>query len=204
MSVVSLVSWALSHIPQLIFAFVLIQVIGAIFRAAQLSKAHQATTSETDEQRRVREIQERIRKKIAERRGGVTPLAPPRPEQAPSAPLLRPAGVPQLEPFGGPSRRRVIETRRRAFPDAEELARIDTAALERQQKLAEQIRALDDARDTTERRAGQVAAQRENATASSSAASASHAGWLGDLRDPQALRRAFVLREVLGAPVALR
>jgi hypothetical protein len=27
---------------------------------------------------------------------------------------------------------------------------------------------------------------------------------LGDLRDPEALRRAFVLREVLGPPVALR
>jgi hypothetical protein len=27
---------------------------------------------------------------------------------------------------------------------------------------------------------------------------------LGDLRDPQALRRAFVLREVLGPPVGLR
>jgi hypothetical protein len=27
---------------------------------------------------------------------------------------------------------------------------------------------------------------------------------MDDLRDPQALRRAFVLREVLGPPVALR
>jgi hypothetical protein len=118
--------------------------------------------------------------------------------------LLRPASVPPLEPFGGPSRRLVIETRRRTMPDADALARIDTAAAERQQKLAEQIRALDEARVATERRAGQVVGQRENATASSSAASASHAGWLGDLRDPQALRRAFVLREVLGPPLALR
>jgi hypothetical protein len=198
------VTWALSHIPQLIFAFVLLQVVRAIFRAAQLSKEHQATTSETDEQRRVREIQERIRKKIAERRGTAAPLAPAREETAPSAPLLRPpTRVPQLEPFGGPSRRVVFETERRVLLPAEPPP-IDTAALERQQRLAEQIRALDEARVATLRRAAQVVTQRENAAASSSAATATHAGWLGDLRDPQALRRAFVLREVLGPPVALR
>ena len=200
----TVVNWALSHIPQLIFGFVLFQVVRAIVRAAQLSKEHTATTSETDEQRRVREIQERIRRKILERRGTATPLAPTAEPAAPRAPLLRPANVPPLEPFGGPSRRLVIETMRRAVAPPEEPPRIDTAALERQQKLAEQIRALDEARVVAERRAAQVVAQHANTTASSSAASATHAGWLGDLRDPQALRRAFVLREVLGAPVALR
>jgi hypothetical protein len=199
------ITWALTHIPQLIFAFVLLQVIRAVFRAAQLSKEHKATTSETDEQRRVREIQERIRRTIIERRGGQAPRAEPMAESAPRAPLRRPASVPPLEPFGGPSRRLVIETMRRALtvpePDPEP---IDPAALERQQQLAEQIRALDEARVVTERRAAQVVAQRENSAASASTATASHAGWLGDVRNPQALRRAFVLREVLGPPVALR
>ncbi len=199
-----MINWVLSHVGQLVFAFVLIQVIRAVVRAAQLSQEHKSTHSETDEQRRVREIQERIRRKIAERRGGVTPPVAPRAEQtAPRAPLLRPTRVPPLEPFGGPSRRVVLETGRPALR-TEEPPRIDPAALERQRKLAEQIRALDEARVVTERRAAQVVAQRDNITASSSAASAAHAGWLGDLRDPQALRRAFVLREVLGAPVALR
>jgi hypothetical protein len=97
----------------------------------------------------------------------------------------------------------VIESMRRSVIQREE-PQVDAAALERQKKLAEQIRALDEERVLTERRAAQVVAQRDNATASSSVVSARHTDWLGDVRDPQALRRAIVLREVLGAPVALR
>ena len=151
----------------------------------------------------MREIQERIRKKIAARRGIPLPPEPTPEEPAASAPMLQPSRVPPLEPFGGPSRRMVIETRRRET-EPEEPAASETAVLVRQQKLAEQIHALDEARVATERRAAQAVAQRANTMASSSAASAPHAIWLGDLRDPQTLRRAFVLREVLGAPVGLR
>src|SRR4051794_21776345 len=126
-------NWLLSHIPQLIFLFVVFSVLRAAVRAAQLSQDHKANTNETEEQRRVREIQERIRKKIAERRGGAT--APtPTPTTAPVAPMLRPTRVPPLEPFGGPSRRLVIETTRRAMLPAEPPP-VDTAALERQQKM---------------------------------------------------------------------
>lgn len=204
----SYVTWILSHLPQLIFAFVVLQAVRAIFRAAKLSKEQQASENETDEQRRVREIQERIRKKIAERRGGAAPaepFAPTAPEEPQGGPLMRPTEpAPPVDPFGGPSTRRWVgETMRRAIaPEPPPL--IDTAALARQEELAEQIRALEEARLVAARRAAQVVAQRDNAAASSSTASASHAGWLGDLHDPQALRRAFVLREVLGAPVALR
>ena len=196
-------SWVLDNIPLLVFAFVLFSVIRAIVRAAQLSAGNKATTSETEEQRRVREIQERIRKKIAERRGSAAPLAPSPEEPAAHPPMLQPSRVPPLEPFGGPSRRTMIEEMRRMI-QPEEPAPIDTAELERQQKLAEQIRTLDEARVATGRRAAQAVTQRENALASSSAASAPHALWLGNLRDPQTLRRAFVLREVLGPPVGLR
>ena len=196
-------NWVLDNIPLLVFAFVLFSVIRAIVRAAQLSANQKAGANETEEQRRVREIQERIRKKIAERRGGAAPLAPAPEEPAAGGPLLRPSRVPPLEPFGGPSRRMVIETMRREI-QPEETAAAETAALVRQQRLAEQIHALDEARVATERRATQAVAQRANAMASSSAASAPHAVWLGDLRDPQTLRRAFVLREVLGPPVGLR
>lgn len=195
-------NWVLDNIPLLVFAFVLFSVIRAIVRAAQLS-ANQKGASETEEQRRVREIQERIRRKIAERRGSAAPPEPTPEEPAAQAPVLQPSRVPPLEPFGGPSRRMVIETMRRMIPP-EEPAPFDTAVLQRQQKLAEQIRALDEARVATGRRAAQAVAQRENAMASSSAALARHAIWLGDLRDPQTLRRAFVLREVLGAPIGLR
>ena len=197
-------NWIFSHFQLLIFLFVVFSVIRAALRAAKLSSEHKAGESETGEQRRVREIQERIRKTIAERRGGRAPLAPvPTRTGEPATPMLRPMQVPPLEPFGGPSRRLVIESMRRATPTVEPPV-FDPAVLERQQQLAEQVRALEEARIVTERRAAQVVAQTENAAASSSVASARAAGWLGDLRDPRALRRAFVMREVLGAPVALR
>ncbi len=194
----SAVSWALAHIPQLIFLFVVFSVMRAIYRASQLSAEHKANANESEEQRRVREIQERIRKKIAERRGNAA-------GPAPVAPMLEPSRVPPLEPFGGPSRRMVIDTMRRATPpEAPAPVDLDPAMLEHQRELAAQILALDQARVVTERRAAQVIEQHKNASASSSTASAPHATWIGDLRDRQGLRRAFLLREVLGAPVALR
>ena len=189
-----------SLFPLLVFFFVLFQIIRAIVRAAQLSAKNKGT-SETEEQRRMRDIQERIRRKIAERRGGAAP-GPVTEEAAAPATLLRPTRVPPLEPFGGPSRRMVIETMRRVM-EPEEPAPEDAEMIERQRKLADQIRALDEARVAVTRRAAQVVEQRDNAAASSGAVTP-HAVWLGDLRDAKTLRRAFVLREVLGAPVGLR
>jgi hypothetical protein len=192
------ITWALTHIPQLIFLFVVVQVIRAAMRAAQLSQAHKAGTTETDDQKRVREIQERIRKIVAERRGGAaaTETQPERP------PLLRPSVAP-LDPFGGPSRRLVIETTRRAAPQPVEPSPTEGAILERQQQLADQMRALEQAREQAARRAAQ-AVEGNLVTARAAVAAEHRAGWLKDLRDPQSLRRAFVLREVLGEPVAFR
>jgi len=109
------INWALNNIGLLIFFFVVFSVIRAVFRAAKLSQEHQAGASETDEQRRVRESQERIRKKIAERRGGAAPApAPPRP------PLMQPSVAP-LDPFGGPATARRVyrEIERRIATPAE-------------------------------------------------------------------------------------
>ena len=174
------------------------QVIRAVMRAAQLSQEHKAGTSETEDQKRAREIQDRIRKIVAERRGGAatTETQPERP------PLLRPSVSP-LDPFGGPSRRLVIETMRRATPQAVEPPPNEGAILERQQQLADQMRALEEARIHAARRAAEVT--EGNVIIARAAVAAEHrAGWLKDLRDPQGLRRALVLREVLGPPVGLR
>ena len=193
-----MITWALTHIPQLIFLFVVVQVIRAVMRASQLSQEHKAGTSESDEQRRVREIQERIRKTIAERRGGAATTAT-RPELPP---LMRPSVAP-LDPFGGPSRRLVIEPMRRTTPQPVEPLPNEGAILERQQQLADQMRALEQAREQTARRAAQVV-EGNAVTVRATAGAAQRAGWLKDLRDPQSLRRAIVLREVLGEPVGMR
>jgi hypothetical protein len=73
--------------------------------------------------------------------------------------------------------------------------------LERQRVLAEQLAALEAERAAARRRAEEVAA----AGAVRAAGVARAATRLGDdLRDPGALRRAVLLREVLGTPVGLR
>ena len=84
----------------------------------------------------------------------------------------------------------------------------DSAALERQRRLAEQLAELEERRQAARRTAASLAHSGETAPAASG--SGAGGGFLGargvavELRDPRALRRAFVLREVISAPVALR
>jgi hypothetical protein len=84
-------------------------------------------------------------------------------------------------------------------------SRDNGAELERQRKLADEIRALEEARALTQRRASAAAAaQQAAAEAEPAQRSAARGKLMVELRDPQALKRAFVLREVLGPPVGLR
>lgn len=146
---------------------------------------------------RVRRIQEEIRRKIAERRGELVP-PPIEREEAPVfverefvAPPPTPARVPTVS----------AQERERAF------AHDDSAALERQRKLAEQMEELEARRRETRRLAATTfpTARQTAAAASRETVAAGARRPVGaELRDPRALRRAMVLREVLDAPVALR
>jgi hypothetical protein len=152
--------------------------------------------SDPEADERVRRIQEEIRRKIAERRGQAVPPPMPAPErEQPRRMDPPPLAFPEPEPV----RERELVT-----------AYDDSAALERQRRLAEQLEELE-----TRRREARVAAQAaamgagartENAFAPSREPSqaAGFRSLNAELRDPRALRRAVVLREVLGAPVALR
>jgi hypothetical protein len=79
------------------------------------------------------------------------------------------------------------------------------AVLERQRKLADEMRALEAARAAEQQRAAQIYA---TVTAAPSVAASRQPQVRDDpqaqLRDPRELRRAFVLREILGSPVGLR
>jgi hypothetical protein len=77
------------------------------------------------------------------------------------------------------------------------------AVLERQERLATQLRELESARRSAENRAAQVATE-SVAHAGAAAAQQTRESWLGELRGAKNLRRAIVLREVLGTPVGLR
>ncbi len=165
--------------------------------------------SDPEQDERVRRIQEEIRRKIAERRGQPVPppLAPPelkpfRPlfEETPPPPLARPLEQPPVPAWREEPVREVTVN-----------AYDDSAALERQRKLEEQMAELE-ARRAEARRAAQAAARSGGQEAANAAYDAAKPDVPGlsarrlqdELRNPRALRRAMVLKEVLGAPVALR
>lgn len=137
---------------------------------------------------RTRRIQEEIRRKIAERRGQAAP--PPMPVEERGEPVFRAPVVP-------PPPVRHVEVP----------AYDDSAALDRQRKLAVQMERLEAQRRETRRLAERAQA---NARSAASAAVASLRSrdalpaLAAELRDPRALRRAVMLREVLDTPVALR
>lgn len=208
--------WLLRHISTLVFVVVAISAVRAALRAKGAKAEHDAGADESAEQRRVREIQERIRRTIAERRGGLAPSSPPPLMQPASRPMTEPrAGVPPIDPFGGgelggaPIGKMLGEMQRRRAEaqrwELSPLVRDDRAVLERQQQLAEKMRALEEARAAAQRRAAQLAvATKEEAETSGAVRTLARGNLLLDLREPESLRRAFVLREVLGPPVALR
>jgi hypothetical protein len=76
--------------------------------------------------------------------------------------------------------------------------------LARQEKLTEEMRALEAARVAEQRRATELTKTRREERATAARETTGLGSLREQLRDPRELRRAFVLREVLGAPVALR
>jgi len=197
------VGWLLDHFGLFIVLIVGISIlrgIARILRAGSDDTARQPTGEDSAAAERTRRVQEEIRRKIAERRSGVTRKVA---ERIPS--LVRPPRVPPLDPFGGPMQRVGRKIEEMAEPwlrPADEAA--TQAVLERQEKLAEEMRALDAARLAQQRRASEIAAAKKAERPAGDRAVAAWKDLRGDLHDPRALRRAIVLREVLGAPVGLR
>lgn len=169
---------------------------------------------DADEAERTRRIQEEIRRRIAERRGG---QVPPQPQARPAPPPLlrpRPTELP-MPPFGAPPQpvftprppREEQWDEAPVFPAAREDARTaaQTAAiLERQKKLAEEMRALEAARVEARKRAAQTAAMDAKKLGQKTREVLGGRSLGEELRDVKSARRAVVMREVLGAPVALR
>lgn len=159
---------------------------------------------EREHAERTRRIQEEIRRKIAERRAatGEVVVAEAPAERIP--PHVRPTQVPPVDPFGGSMRRILQEIEERASqrfePDPAVAER--AAEMERQARLSEQLRAME-----AERAAAEAA--RRAAAAAARVRASRPVPVVRDLlrthlRDPRELRRAVLLREVLGPPVALR
>lgn len=139
------------------------------------------------EAERARRIREEIRRKIAERARGMPPALEPAPpslyREEPMAPP--PMTVPTPMPSAPAPR------------DDWQMAMV----LERQQKLREQMEALERARRLEAAQPAMPVMPAAPAIASSLPVGSS---WRSDLKSKAGLRRAVVLREVLGPPVSLR
>ncbi|HET7535696.1 MAG TPA: hypothetical protein VFJ90_04530 [Candidatus Didemnitutus sp.] len=152
---------------------------------------------------RTRKIREEIQRKIEERRGQhmrpsapVAETEPPRigPQDRSPEATQPPLTLPQvIREVLQPKPVVVSQTRMEEMREAEEA--------ERQAALAEQLQEAERMQAAAQRRA---AFEEATADVGLRTRQATQASVLEDLRDPAALRRAFILREVLGPPVALR
>jgi hypothetical protein len=177
----------LQFLPFLVFAFVVISIIRNAVKVARKMAEPTATSRspanfDPTEAERTRRIQEEIRRKIAERRGTVAPAEPVR--------RIEPVAERTAEPENSPAEPPPISS--------------TEAVLERQQQLADQMRALEAARLMEQRKAAAVAVTARNETERAAAVVAMRGALRADLRNPPTARRAMLLREILGRPVALR
>jgi len=145
---------------------------------------------------RTRRIQKEIRRKIAQRRGEPVPSG----EAAqPQAPARREEASPPV--FQDPVQEMMREIQKRFAPPPEPV--IDQEALARQRELDERLKALEVERAAVSQRVAQIAAMRASEPERTAQPVISE-GWLTGLRDTDGLRRAIVLREIIGPPVGLR
>jgi hypothetical protein len=207
-------NWILEHLQLVLalaggFAFWLKQRAEAKAKkampASPVRPAQPATMAEADDADRARKIREEILRKIAERRGGAQPAAKtkaPEEKKLKLPPLMAPPLRP-VDPFGGPGRpfARREATGAMEPPVTTVRAETEAAVLARQERLAQQLRDLENQRVLAQRRA----------TATSEAATVAEGVWAraaanvrAELREPRAVRHAIILREVLGPPVSLR
>lgn len=209
----SILEWISKNLfTVLVIAGVLAQLIQAVKGKKEEAENDQPTveTPETqfgeipDEDERARRIREEIRRKIAERRAetGESPVPEPEPAAYDEPPPLM-----RDEPVAPPvvTRSVIAERAPEAAAALQRQERFDAQRqaeiLEQQAAMADRMRELEAMKAAAQRRAAfealsvsQTTVQREK----------TRGAVLEDLRDPQALRRAFILREVLGPPVSLR
>jgi len=121
-------------------------------------------------------------------------VPPPAPEPPPLFRKESTAPRPVASPLPAP------DVWRRPEPVPVAAATNTAAILERQREMEEQMRALAEAKREAQRKAAVVAAHQAEAAKVSPA----RGDLLTDLRGARNLRRAVVLREVLGPPVAMR
>jgi hypothetical protein len=162
---------------------------------AQQAQSPRTQVPVNDEAERVRRIQEEIRRKILERAGGALPKPQPPPMVARRT---QETVVPKPAPVQAPAKPDAYTQ----ASSADQTVSLDQAILERQQQLSAQLRELDEKRRHVVGKAEAFA--EKTAAVMAASGTAVRGSLLADLRNPISVRRAIVLREVLGTPVGLR
>ena len=187
--------WVLDHLQVLfVIAVAAVAVLQKLKQAARTGQtAGEPPAVDLLQAERTRRIQEEIRRRIMERRGlAPPPLKPESLEEPPPLPAPPPL-VEEVRPYAvPPSLEQTTEESRAASDPALEF--------ERQQQMLQQFHDLE-AREARERA---LSAAGAGAAASASGAPRPANRIVADLRAPASLRRAVVLREILGPPVGLR
>jgi hypothetical protein len=196
--------WILNHL--FIVVFVAIGVANMLAKAkkagAQPRPSQPARSSlDPDTAERTRRVQEEIRRKIAERSGRL-PASPPPMDSSPSA------GPPARNIFQELARqmaeaKRTAEMQQRAQAAAEAQAQQRVEDEQKSRELAE-ARQLAEAQRTLQIGQQAVAEDYSSGADQKTAMASARDRLLADLREPDSLRRAWVLREILGEPVGLR
>ena len=186
--------WLLEH-PQVLVVVAI--VIAALFQKLKQARSQEAAgrspATDPEDAERTRRIQEEIRRRIRERRG-LAPAAPPAPVTAEDEPEF-PAPPPMIEEV----RPLVVGPPPLPVADAAATSRY-AAEYERQQQMLQQLRAFQ-----ATHQASAAAAPAASAPAPVGATVAGPVGRVPtDLRNPAGLRRAIVLREILGPPLGMR
>lgn len=204
--------------PWLPILFVIIMVVNALIsiRKAQRQKQeHEVDARGADDEQRARETRERVRRMIAERRGeayqpereGPEPAQFERPRPAPPTLERRP-----IDPFGGNPLGRMLEELERKLqppePPVETPRRIPPPPVPVPVPAMAPVMARLAVEQTpeliTEGPVAPMSPRSRVAPGSERRANPARERLMTDLADPEGLRRAFVLREVLGPPVSMR
>jgi hypothetical protein len=212
----TILDWLLDRAGVVIFVLIIVvQMVRGLLKTRQEAPPPEGAKPDAlEEQRRVQEIQQAIRRRIAERRGEAPAAEPPPLVRRAAAPT--PTPVPETtqmpDPFGGSLRRVLQELERHAQPElppppppVPPVVENRNLELERQRKLADEMKALEESRLLMKRRATKAAAiEAAEAGSETGLRTAARGRALDGLLEPESLRRAIVLREVLGTPVGLR
>jgi len=165
--------------------------------AEQQTREKEFTIDDHDasgDEARARDIREEIRRKIAERSGGSRPVIINEPMEAPPPLFERP--FQETSPADDPY---AHDEWRKEPPVVVGPSAAEQAVLERQRVLQERMKELEQKRSQTKQT---ISAFTQNRTPRAS--KRGERSLRDDLRETGSLRRAIVLREVLGSPVSLR